>query len=153
MSEDAHSTKDEVARARAEKARKFGEVTTAAARRAGYKLDSPRGGGKKKLAEDAGMSFSSTSRMLSGQAIPDPKFFPGLSKALKMSLPELLIESTLAPPNSLITTVAPSGRLTPAEAAVRIGLQRPSNIEIFESFANTLLNQEAAEGLIALDKD
>lgn len=128
---------------RADKARRFGEFATGAARAAGYDIDRPRGGGKKELAEAAGMSQPSVSRMLSGKAIPDPRFFPGLARALRMSLHQLHVESGLTdadtPPP---TSYARPDRLTAAEAAELVGIRQPSNIRLAVTFLNSLLDEE-----------
>jgi transcriptional regulator with XRE-family HTH domain len=137
-----HRTRDDDADSRARKARKFGEVVTAAARAAGYDVDRPRGGGKKKLAEAAGMSFASTSRMLAGKAIPDPEFFPGLADALGIPLRQLLIDSELAPADTFVSDVEPGDRMPLAEAAARIGIRNPTNVRLFVSFAQSLLAEE-----------
>lgn len=133
---------------RAEKARRFAEFANRAARAAGYKLDGPRAGGKKDLARDSGISAPSISRMLSGQAIPHPRFFPGLAGALKMSLHQLHVESGLAeydaPPP---TPPAEPDLLTPAQAAERVGIRRPSNIRLAVSFLSALLEEEDRPGV------
>lgn len=68
----------------------FSEYVADAARVAGYDIDSPRGGGKKALAEAAGMSHASVSRMLAGQSEIHASFLPRLAEALNVPTTELL---------------------------------------------------------------
>lgn len=68
----------------------FSEYVSNAARAAGYDIDSPRGGGKKALAEKAGMSQASVSRMLSGKTAIDSRFLPGIAEALTLPVEDLL---------------------------------------------------------------
>jgi transcriptional regulator with XRE-family HTH domain len=129
---------------RTARARRFGEFTSRAARAADYDIDSPRGGGKRDLANASGISRPTISRMLSGKAIPNPQFFPGLAKALGMTLHQLHVESGLAEagaPES--ATPSTPDRLAPAEAAERVGIRQPGNIRLAVSFLNSLLEEES----------
>src|ERR1044072_2007252 len=75
------------------RARRFAEYIRPVAVAAGYDIDSPRGGGKKALAEDTGMSASSVGRMLAGQTLPEPVHLERLAEALGISLMDLLVRS------------------------------------------------------------
>ncbi len=91
-----------------------------AALTAGYDIDAPRSGDKTRLAEDAGMSLTTLSRLLSAERMPDARYFAGLAKALKVDLTELLVQSGIIPAESL--TLKPqesvsSRPLTPDEVA------------------------------------
>jgi transcriptional regulator with XRE-family HTH domain len=68
----------------------FFEYVREAARTAGYDIDSPRSGGRKGLAEAAGMSPSSVGRMLAGSTVPEASKVPQLADALGVPRNELL---------------------------------------------------------------
>jgi transcriptional regulator with XRE-family HTH domain len=67
------------------------EFVTNAARAAGYDIDSPRGGGRKALAEAAGMSHASVGRVLSGKTSISPEALPGLATALDVPISSLIV--------------------------------------------------------------
>jgi transcriptional regulator with XRE-family HTH domain len=67
------------------------EFVTNAARAAGYEIDLPRGGGRKALAEAAGMSHASVGRVLSGKTNISPEALPGLATALDVPISSLLV--------------------------------------------------------------
>ncbi|KAB8167039.1 helix-turn-helix domain-containing protein [Streptomyces sp. 3MP-14] len=122
----------------------FGRYVAEAARAAGYDIDSPRGGGKKKLAEDAGMSHASVSRMLAGQTIPDPRFFEPLAEALHLQLTDVLVRSGLISDDGLgpSSPPRPTRPLTPREAAAALGITDPKNIDAFETMAEFILQTD-----------
>ncbi|TQE32060.1 helix-turn-helix domain-containing protein [Streptomyces ipomoeae] len=64
-----------------------------AMRARGYDIDSPRGGGKTKLAEDAGVHRAAITRLLQRQSMPDLETMRGLSRALGIPVREVLIRS------------------------------------------------------------
>jgi transcriptional regulator with XRE-family HTH domain len=68
----------------------FFEYVRKAAREAGFDIDSPRGGGKKALAEATGMSQASVSRMLAGSTVPEASHLSQLADALGVPRNELL---------------------------------------------------------------
>jgi transcriptional regulator with XRE-family HTH domain len=68
----------------------FSEYVSKAARAAGYDIDSPRGGGKKALAEAAGMSQASVSRMLAGKTTVESRALPRIADALNLPVADLL---------------------------------------------------------------
>lgn len=68
----------------------FSEYVVKAARAAGFDLDSPRGGGRKALAEATGMSQSSVGRMLAGSTLPDARVLSKLADTLSVPRSELL---------------------------------------------------------------
>jgi transcriptional regulator with XRE-family HTH domain len=68
----------------------FFEYVRTAAREAGFDIDSPRGGGKKALAEQVDMSSASVGRMLAGQTIPEASRLPVLADVLGLSRDRLL---------------------------------------------------------------
>lgn len=66
------------------------EYLSKAARAAGYDIDSPRGGGRKALAEATGMSQSSVGRTLSGDTVPNARILPVLADVLGVPRNEVL---------------------------------------------------------------
>jgi transcriptional regulator with XRE-family HTH domain len=105
-----------------------------AARRAGYDMDSPRGGGKAKLAHDAGMSATTLSRLLGGTRMPDARYFEPLAAALKVPVTELLVEAGIV---SRVQLGAPAGPATPEEVADSWGL-RNEDRDLFFSMVDQL---------------
>jgi transcriptional regulator with XRE-family HTH domain len=130
------------------RAEQFGQYVAQAARDAGYDIDSPRGGGKKALAEATGISHASVSRMLAGQTIPDPRFFEPLAASLGLQLPQLLIRSGLASRQALSTVASPAPRpkLTIRRAAEELGIHSERGIQLFTTMVQGLLAQEPDDG-------
>lgn len=132
------------------RAQRFAEYIRPAVVAAGYDIDSPRGGGKKALAEHTGMSASSVGRMLAGQTLPEPVHLEKLAEVLRVSLMELLVRSgvvseragraTHAPPPA-----APEPSLTPEAAARALGIRSPDRVQMFTAMARTLVDQEEAD--------
>jgi transcriptional regulator with XRE-family HTH domain len=111
-----------------------------AARKAGYDIDSPRGGGKTALAQDTGMSLSSVSRMLSGQSTPDASYFEKLAKALNVSAFVLLEKTMILTPDSYDRPPDPPPRqkVTVDEAAADLGITEPVAVEAFRAMVAAL---------------
>lgn len=117
--------------------------------RAGYDIDSPRGGGKKALAKATGMSASSVGRMLAGQTIPSPPQLEKLADAVGVPLIDLLVLSGVVSerakgnvgehPGSGSAAPAP---LTIEEAALALGIRSPDRVRMFTAIASTLIEQE-----------
>jgi len=80
-------------------AQRFAAVVVPAAQRAGYTGH----GSQARLARDTGMSESSISRMLNGQAIPELRFLEPLAEAINMNPIDLLVRTELISPESLQT--------------------------------------------------
>ncbi|MGW4040914.1 helix-turn-helix domain-containing protein [Streptomyces sp. NPDC004778] len=117
---------------------------------AGYDIDSPRGGGKKALAKATGMSQTSVGRMLAGQSMPDPLVLERLADALHVPLPELLVRSGVISERSHTSVAATLPDiddlpvLRPEEAARRMGLKDPQNIEFLATTVRMLLEREGS---------
>ena len=99
----------------------FAAYVREAARRAGYDIDSPRGGGRAALARDTSMSPSSVGRLLAGKAMPDPAYLQPLAQALRVPLPELLVLSGLVSRDVFTEQQHPPRALSPREAAADLG--------------------------------
>ncbi|MFE9098526.1 helix-turn-helix domain-containing protein [Streptomyces sp. NPDC007264] len=123
------------------RAEQFAAYVREAARRAGYDIDSPRGGGKTALARDTGMSPSSVGRMIAGKAMPDPAYFESLAAALRVPLSELLVLSGLIS-RDVFTEQQPPRSLSPREAAAELGIKEPAKVELFETMVRALLTDQ-----------
>ncbi|MDX2839485.1 helix-turn-helix transcriptional regulator [Streptomyces ipomoeae] len=138
------------AAARKTRAQRFAEFIRPAVVAAGYDIDSPRGGGKKELAEATGMSPSSVGRMLAGQTLPEPVHLERLAEALGVSLMDLLVRSGVVSEKAGRTAhtpppAAPERPLTPEAAARALGIRSPDRVQMFTAMAKTLADQEDAD--------
>ncbi|MFZ3569622.1 helix-turn-helix transcriptional regulator [Streptomyces sp. BH097] len=98
-------------------------------RERGYTIDSPRGGGKSRLADDAGVHRAAVSRLLNRQSMPDLETMRRLAVALGVPVRDMLIRSGRLSEADLPVGGSPQGngeaegpRLTPEEAAQRMGV-------------------------------
>ncbi|MFD7897482.1 helix-turn-helix domain-containing protein [Streptomyces sp. NPDC059568] len=103
-------------------------------RRRGYDIDSPRGGGKSKLADDAGVHRAAVSRLLQRQSMPDLETMRRLATVLAVPLRDMLIRSGRLSADDLPldagtgeTSTGPIASLGPAEAARLLGV--PSELQ------------------------
>lgn len=87
----------------------FFEYVRKAAREAGFDIDSPRGGGKKRLAEATGMSQSAVGRMLSGATTPSVHSLRSLASVLAVPFEEMLDRSGVTVPPRDAGSAANSG--------------------------------------------
>jgi hypothetical protein len=125
------------------RAQRFGKYVSAAARAAGYDIDSPRGGGKKALSLHAGMSHASVSRMLAGLTIPDPSFFESLANALRVDVGKMLVEAGVLSEDSLTRwPTPPPGPVDPRDVARQLGITSPEKIEAFAQMAAALAESD-----------
>ena len=131
-------------------AQRFAAVVAPAAREAGYTGH----GSQARLARATGMSESSVSRMLKGQAIPELRFLAPLAEAINMSPIQLLIETGLISPESLRTlsetdpSQVRSTSLTPQDAADRLGIHDEVGRQMFFGMVDRLtrLEEDADQG-------
>lgn len=126
-------------------AEKFGNFIAEAARAAGYDLDSQRGGGRVALARDTGMSPSSVGRMLAGLTLPTPRYFEPLAAAVRVPLRRLLIESGVISEDAIAAaaaTVSSNEPLTAEQAAPRLGITIPANVQLFITMVESMQKQE-----------
>ncbi|PZT76049.1 MULTISPECIES: helix-turn-helix domain-containing protein [unclassified Streptomyces] len=99
-------------------------------RRRGFDIDSPRGGGKSRLADEAGVHRAAITRLLQRQSMPDLETTRRLAHALGVPVRDMLIrsgrltEEDLPLPGTaeraLVAAEAP--RLTLEEAAAALGV-------------------------------
>lgn len=125
----------------------FAAYVADAARRAGYDIDSPRGGGKTGLAKDAGIDPSTLSRFLKSERSIEPGSFEGLARALGVPVRELLVRGGVVSSESLPQwpeSAVRSRPITPSEAAAELGITDPVNREMFLAMVNRLRAERAA---------
>ncbi|GGZ38775.1 helix-turn-helix transcriptional regulator [Streptomyces rubiginosohelvolus] len=102
-------------------------------RQRGYDIDSPRGGGKSRLADEAGVHRAAITRLLQGQSMPDLETTRRLAHVLRVPVRDMLIRSGRLSEEDLplpdlggggLDAVAPPRRLTLEEAAAGLGVPR-----------------------------
>ncbi|MEU6942763.1 helix-turn-helix transcriptional regulator, partial [Streptomyces rubiginosohelvolus] len=62
-------------------------------RRRGFDIDSPRGGGKSRLADEAGVHRAAITRLLQRQSMPDLETTRRLAQVLQVPVRDMLIRS------------------------------------------------------------
>ncbi|OEJ25545.1 transcriptional regulator [Streptomyces agglomeratus] len=119
----------------------------------GYDIDSPRGGGKSRLADEAGVHRAAITRLLQGQSMPDLETTRRLAHVLRVPVREMLIrsgrlsEEDLPLPDlqdSSPGAGAPAHRLTLEEAAAGLGVP-PDQWDMFIKVAGQFLPAAAAD--------
>ncbi|MEU1621959.1 helix-turn-helix transcriptional regulator [Streptomyces sp. NPDC005722] len=110
----------------------------------GYDIDSPRGGGKSKLADDAGVHRAAITRLLQRQSMPDLETMRGLARALGIPVRDVLVrsgklsEDDLPPPGAHPAGGTSAGpRMTAAQAADALGIPehlKAAFIQVTEQF-------------------
>ncbi|WP_411073781.1 helix-turn-helix domain-containing protein [Streptomyces sp. cmx-4-7] len=118
-------------------------------RRRGFDIDSPRGGGKSRLADEAGVHRAAITRLLQRQSMPDLETTRRLAHVLDVPVRDMLIKSGRLTEDDLPlpqTSGAPrpgagGRRLTLEEAAAGLGVpaeQREMFIRVAGQFLDTL---------------
>ncbi len=93
-------------------------------RRRGYDIDSPRGGGKSRIADEAGVHRAAVTRLLQRQSMPDLETMRRIAPLLGVSVRDMLIRS---------------GRVTPEELPLAVDLLPPTDWQpTMEDFARWL---------------
>jgi transcriptional regulator with XRE-family HTH domain len=70
-------------------------------RERGYDIDSPRGGGKSRIADEAGVHRAAVTRLLQRQGMPDLETMRRLAPLLGVSVRDMLIRSGRVTPEEL----------------------------------------------------
>lgn len=122
---------------------RFSRYVADAARAAGYDIDAPRGGGRKALAEAAGLSASAVGRTLAGQTMPELSSFRPLARALEVSTEDLL---RVAGVLDGVVPAPPRQALTAVEAARRLGIRAAEHVAAFEVLVTALQRAESSQG-------
>ncbi|MGW4030241.1 helix-turn-helix domain-containing protein [Streptomyces sp. NPDC004838] len=114
-------------------------------RRRGYDIDSPRGGGKSRLADEAGVHRAAITRLLQRQSMPDLETTRRLAHVLDVPVRDMLIRSGRLTEQDLplpqAAEHAPQAterRLTLEEAAAGLGIPADQR-EIFIKVAGQFL--------------
>ncbi|GAA2786053.1 helix-turn-helix domain-containing protein [Streptomyces showdoensis] len=90
----------------------------------GYDIDSPRGGGKSRIADEAGVHRAAVTRLLQRQSMPDLETMRRIAPLLGVSVRDMLIRS---------------GRVTPEELPLAEDLLAPGDWQpTMEDFARWL---------------
>ncbi|WP_327296122.1 MULTISPECIES: helix-turn-helix transcriptional regulator [unclassified Streptomyces] len=122
-------------------------------RQRGYDIDSPRGGGKSRLADEAGVHRAAITRLLQRQSMPDLETMRRLAHALDISVREMLIrsgrltEDELPLPSAgddLERRVTGDRRISLEEAAAALGVP-PEQREMFLRVAGQFLPGDPVE--------
>ncbi|MFJ6084206.1 helix-turn-helix domain-containing protein [Streptomyces sp. NPDC092369] len=116
-------------------------------RERGYDIDSPRGGGKSRIADEAGVHRAAVTRLLQRQSMPDLETTRRLARVLGVPVRDLLIRSgrltaeELADPHERSPFPAagtePGRRPTPEEVAELLGVpadRREMFVRVVEQF-------------------
>ncbi|MFE0426742.1 helix-turn-helix domain-containing protein [Streptomyces sp. NPDC058953] len=130
-------------------------------RRRGYDIDSPRGGGKSRLADEAGVHRAAITRLLQRQSMPDLETTRRLAHVLDVPVRDMLIRSGRLTEEDLPLPQSPDPgaaagaehrRLTLEEAAARLGVP-PDQREMFIRVAGQFLPPPAPSRRAPLAKD
>lgn len=62
-------------------------------RQRGYDIDTPRGGGRTRIADEAGVHRAAVTRLLQRQSMPDLETMRGLARVLGVSVRDMLVRS------------------------------------------------------------
>lgn len=76
-------------------------------RRSGYDIDSPRGGGRSRIADEAGVHRTAVTRLLQRQSMPDLETTRRLARVLGVPVRDMLIRSGRLTAEELPLTLAP----------------------------------------------
>ncbi|MFF8956286.1 helix-turn-helix domain-containing protein [Streptomyces sp. NPDC014894] len=117
-------------------------------RRRGFDIDSPRGGGKSRIADEAGVHRAAITRLLQRQSMPDLETTRRLAHVLEVPVRDMLIRSGRLTEEDLplpaetgpAPAPAPAGarRLTLEEAAAGLGVPADQR-ELFIKVAGQFL--------------
>lgn len=114
----------------------------------GYGIDSPRSGGKSRLADAAGVHRAAVSRLLHRQSMPDLETMRRLAAVLDVPLRDMLIRSGRVSEEDLPVSAAPAAPetateaspMSPHEAAQRMGVP-PELQDTFVRVARQFLSE------------
>ncbi|MGW3560115.1 helix-turn-helix domain-containing protein [Streptomyces sp. NPDC000963] len=85
-------------------------------RQRGYDIDSPRGGGKSRIADEAGVHRAAVTRLLQRQSMPDLETMRRIAPLLGVSVRDMLIRSGRVTPEELpmASDLLPAGDWQPS---------------------------------------
>ncbi|MBV7697014.1 helix-turn-helix transcriptional regulator [Streptomyces sp. TRM70350] len=124
----------------------------------GYDIDSPRGGGKSRIADEAGVHRAAVTRLLQRQSMPDLETTRRLARVLGVPVRDMLIRSgrltaeELADPHAYLTSDPvrpdPGRRPTLEEVAELLGVpadRREMFVRVVEQFLPAEGDEETPE--------
>ncbi|MFI7500508.1 helix-turn-helix domain-containing protein [Streptomyces sp. NPDC049687] len=137
-------------------------------RERGYDIDSPRGGGKSRIADEAGVHRAAVTRLLQRQSMPDLETTRRLARVLGVPVRDMLIRSgrltaeELADPHEHLVAPAPGTevgrRPTLEEVAELLGVpadRREMFVRVVEQFlpneAEISVQQDRADGRVLVE--
>ncbi|MGP3951464.1 helix-turn-helix domain-containing protein [Streptomyces sp. 7N604] len=85
----------------------------------GYDIDHPRGGGRSRVADDAGVHRAAVTRLLQRQSMPDLATMRGLARALGVPVRDVLIRSGKLTEDDLPAPAAPAAPARRGRAGTR----------------------------------
>ncbi|MFF0446364.1 transcriptional regulator [Streptomyces sp. NPDC004609] len=85
----------------------FAEWVEGLMRERGYDIDSPRGGGKSRIADEAGVHRAAVTRLLQRRGMPDLETMRRIAPPLGVSLRDMLIRSGRVTPEELPAAADP----------------------------------------------
>ncbi|MGW5123209.1 hypothetical protein ACWEQ7_03935 [Streptomyces sp. NPDC004069] len=112
-------------------------------------------GSQQRLVADTGMSKSSVSRLVKRESVPDVQFFPALARVARLDPVELLVAAGILPRSYLESQQTLSGtgqspvrseRITPEEAAERLGIRDDVGKIMFLAVVEKLKHEDHADG-------
>lgn len=117
-------------------------------RQRGYDIDSPRGGGKSRIADEAGVHRAAVTRLLQRQSMPDLETMRRIAPLLGVSVRDMLIRSGRVAPEELplaAQALPPGGRPTIEDFAEWLGVPEARR-EVFVKVVSQFLEPDDAEG-------
>ncbi|MCY0941570.1 MULTISPECIES: helix-turn-helix domain-containing protein [Streptomyces] len=115
-------------------------------RERGYDIDAPRGGGKSRIADEAGVHRAAVTRLLQRQSMPDLETMRRIAPLLGVSVRDMLVRSGRVSPEELplaSQSLPPGGRPTTIEDFARwLGVPE-SRREVFGKVVSQFLEPDA----------
>ncbi|MGW5679501.1 helix-turn-helix domain-containing protein [Streptomyces sp. NPDC003860] len=122
-------------------------------RERGYDIDSPRGGGKSRIADEAGVHRAAVTRLLQRQSMPDLETMRRIAPLLGVSVRDMLIRSGRVTPEELPlgADLAPTAEPRPTLEDFARWLGVPDDrMGVFVKVVNQFLEPDA-EGITESD--
>ncbi|MER7514763.1 helix-turn-helix transcriptional regulator [Streptomyces sp. NPDC126499] len=115
----------------------------------GYDIDSPRGGGKSRIADEAGVHRAAVTRLLQRQSMPDLETMRRIAPLLGVSVRDMLIRSGRVTPEELplAADLLPPGDWQPTMQDFARWLGVPDErMDVFVKVVTQFLDPEAEGG-------
>jgi transcriptional regulator with XRE-family HTH domain len=98
-------------------------------RRRGYDIDSPRGGGKSRIADEAGVHRAAVTRLLQRQSMPDLETTRRLARVLDVPVRDMLIRSGRLTAEELPLPAASGAGPAAQAVAAELDVDSPPTLE------------------------